>query len=113
MNSKSKLSELITKATTCNFAGNYDNAGRWYPSDAIASDYCRSYRTPSRAWPYSYLNALSTITANVELKVITPEQAKIVRSARRLHMKLIAAETSPAQKDIIAEKLRDLEAKLT
>lgn len=39
--------------------GKQDNAGRWYPCDAI-DDYFVGYRHPSRAWPYSYAHAAMT-----------------------------------------------------
>ena len=36
--------------------GSFDDAGRWYPSDREDADGSgSSTRTPSRAWPYSYL----------------------------------------------------------
>lgn len=36
--------------------GHFDGAGRWYPSDAEDADGDGSRtRSPSRAWPYSYM----------------------------------------------------------
>lgn len=36
--------------------GDFDGAGRWYPSDEEDADgYKRHLRGPSRAWPYSYM----------------------------------------------------------
>lgn len=35
--------------------GEFDNGGRWYPSDAEHQRCCNAVRSPSRAWPYSYL----------------------------------------------------------
>jgi len=37
--------------------GKFDSAGRWYPS---SSEGTPSVRSPSRAWPYSYLLACRT-----------------------------------------------------
>jgi hypothetical protein len=42
--------------------GNFDKQGRWYPSDAENADgYAGSLRTPSKAWPYSYLTGARTL----------------------------------------------------
>ena len=35
--------------------GNFDKAGRWYPSEAETCDCCSSVRSPSRAHPFSYM----------------------------------------------------------
>lgn len=35
--------------------GEFDKAGRWYPSDYERCDCCDSIRAPSRAYPYSYM----------------------------------------------------------
>lgn len=41
--------------------GEFDSAGRWYPSEAEeCGDIARHVRGPSRAWPYSYLLACRT-----------------------------------------------------
>jgi hypothetical protein len=39
--------------------GRFDNAKRWYPDKKIA-EYFETYRSPSNAWPYSYLHAATT-----------------------------------------------------
>lgn len=39
--------------------GKFDNAKRWYPDDEIA-EYFTNYRTPSRAFPFSYMRAAQT-----------------------------------------------------
>ena len=36
-------------------SGKFDNGGRWYPSDEEECGCCGSVRSPSRAWPYSYM----------------------------------------------------------
>ncbi len=35
--------------------GTFDSAGRWYPSDAEKCECCAKIRSPSRAYPYSYM----------------------------------------------------------
>jgi len=35
--------------------GEFDNGGRWYPSDEERRECCRTIRPPSRNWPYSLL----------------------------------------------------------
>jgi hypothetical protein len=36
--------------------GKFDKQGRWYPSEAEwVDECCRGIRSPSRAWPYSYM----------------------------------------------------------
>lgn len=35
--------------------GNFDKAGRWYPSESEHCDCCKAIRGPSRAYPYSYM----------------------------------------------------------
>lgn len=35
--------------------GKFDNGGRWYPSESEKCECCGYVRSPSRAWPYSYL----------------------------------------------------------
>lgn len=35
--------------------GDFDTHGRWYPSDAEDCGDFRSVRSPSKAWPYSYM----------------------------------------------------------
>lgn len=35
--------------------GHFDGAGRWYPTDREDAGVTRTLRSPSRAWPYSYM----------------------------------------------------------
>jgi hypothetical protein len=35
--------------------GSFDSAGRWYPSDREDAGASGRLRSPSRAWPYSYM----------------------------------------------------------
>ena len=54
--------------------GSFDSAGRWYPSrEEDADDFTRGIRSPSRAWPYSYMVAARTrkhVVALVEAGVL-------------------------------------------
>ena len=41
--------------------GKFDNASRWYPSESEDADgFTRNLRSPSRAWPYSYMTGART-----------------------------------------------------
>jgi hypothetical protein len=42
--------------------GHFDGAGRWYPSDSenAAGNLTSRLRSPSRAWPYSYMTGART-----------------------------------------------------
>lgn len=52
--------------------GNFDNARRWFPKCEIAQDWCGRYRTPSRAFPYSYLQACKTNKFFAHYHKLTP-----------------------------------------
>lgn len=42
--------------------GSFDKQGRWYPSaDEDADDYTAGLRSPSQAWPYSYMTGARTL----------------------------------------------------
>lgn len=41
-------------------AGRQDNAGRWFPSDSEWQDCCNEVRSPSRAYPWSYMTHCRT-----------------------------------------------------
>jgi hypothetical protein len=40
--------------------GHTDNGGRWYPSDTEDCGVTNTIRSPSRAWPWSYMAACRT-----------------------------------------------------
>jgi hypothetical protein len=40
--------------------GTFDKAGRWYPDAAEEQACCGKIRTPSRAYPYSYMTHCRT-----------------------------------------------------
>ena len=46
---------IARRDRTAHPTGKFDNAGRWYPSEAETCDCCSSVRSPSRAHPFSYM----------------------------------------------------------
>jgi len=42
--------------------GKPDKGGRWHPTPAEAQPCCRGIRSPSRAWPWSYMTHCRTMT---------------------------------------------------
>ena len=42
-------------------SGTFDSAGRWEPTDNESQDCCDSIRSPSRAFPYSYMTHCRTV----------------------------------------------------
>lgn len=64
--------------------GEFDSAGRWYPSSAEeCGDIARCVRSPSRAWPYSYLVACRTKKHAVNLVLAGVLGADVPADARR------------------------------
>ena len=72
--------------------GKFDGAGRWYPSDCEdAGGDGTSVRSPSRAWPYSYLIRCRTrqhcavlVIRALEGLDVPADVAAVVRGAARL-----------------------------
>jgi hypothetical protein len=52
--------------------GTFDDAGRWYPSDRENTAGLGGIRSPSRAWPYSYMIACRTRKHVAELAATKP-----------------------------------------
>lgn len=48
------------KARLVHPEGTFDKGGRWYPSARENGSVSATHRSPSRAWPYSYLTACRT-----------------------------------------------------
>mgnify|MGYP000868061071 CR=1 FL=1 len=46
---------IARRDRTAHPSGKFDNAGRWYPSEAETCACCSSVRSPSRAHPFSYM----------------------------------------------------------
>jgi hypothetical protein len=69
--------------------GQFDGAGRWYP-DASENLDTSCHRTPSRAWPYSYLQACRTAAHCAQL--IGVEEVSLVRKFANIIAKCDGAE---------------------
>lgn len=69
--------------------GKFDNAHRWYPSDREdAGDVVGCVRSPSRAWPYSYMQRARTRKHVAHLAETQPEYfAALVAEATHLYEK--------------------------
>jgi hypothetical protein len=52
---------IARRDRTAHPAGKFDNAGRWYPSEAEECDCCNAVRSPSRSYPYSYMTHCRTM----------------------------------------------------
>lgn len=61
-----------------NPVGSFDKAGRWWPTVACAC----AVRTPSRAWPYSYLVHCRTADHVAETRGVA--RVEVLRAARAL-----------------------------
>lgn len=62
--------------------GKFDGKSRWYPSDAERCDCCNSVRSPSRAYPFSYMVHCRTIghivnLYNVDVKDLRKEVKRL------------------------------------
>lgn len=62
-------------------AGKFDKAGRWYPSETEVQDCCRAIRSPSRAYPYSYMTHCRTAEHVAHLYEVDPGELR--RAIRR------------------------------
>jgi hypothetical protein len=76
--------------------GRTDNGGRWYPSDTedVGGTITRTIRSPSRAWPWSYMVACRTAGHVAELYGV---DASAVRSMART----LDRPSYPITKDVI------------
>lgn len=64
--------------------GYFDHAGRWWPN-TTESQVTRYARTPSRAWPYSYLTACRTLAHCEELEDAIHEDVLALRRLLKKH----------------------------
>lgn len=64
--------------------GDFDNGGRWYPSDRETCSCCRKVRSPSRAWPYSYMTHCRTAGHVANLYGVSARDVK--RAAKQLQV---------------------------
>lgn len=63
-------------------SGKFDNAGRWYPSEAETCDCCSSVRSPSRAHPYSLMVHCRTLKHVANLYGV--KESDLRKEVRRL-----------------------------
>lgn len=80
------VAEFIARQTRSSHpAGNFDNAGRWYPIAGEHCECCDSIRTPSRAWPNT-LNKHCRSAAHVAnlYGVDVTELRRAVRAAKEV-----------------------------
>jgi len=64
--------------------GEFDKAGRFYPSLVEEQDCCRAIRGPSRAHPYSYMVHCRTAAHVAALNNLTPAEIKEYNKALKL-----------------------------
>jgi hypothetical protein len=57
-------------------SGDFDKAGRWYPSDEEKQDCCSSIRGPSRRWPMSYMVHCRTLKHVANLMGVDLKEAR-------------------------------------
>jgi len=80
MADKSIINEVYRQAKNREIhpSGDFDSKKRWYPSDLLYN-YTESVRTPSAAWPFSYMQHCRTkkfITRLItELNIVSLEDA--------------------------------------
>jgi len=67
--------------------GSFDKAGRWYPTDEETQECCEGIRSPSRAYPYSYMVHCRTIQHVAHLYGVTTADLK----------KIVLKRTSPSR----------------
>ena len=63
--------------------GKFDGAQRWYPDVSEGLD-TSSLRTPTRAWPYSYLLSCRTIRHCAKLAGVADKATEVRREARMI-----------------------------
>jgi hypothetical protein len=89
-----KIVYEVRRDRLTNPEGKFDNAGRWYPSDREdAGDVIGCVRSPSRAWPYSYMQRARTRKHVAVLADAQPEYfAQLVREAEAAMARVGTAE---------------------
>ena len=73
---------IARRDRTAHPAGKFDNAGRWYPSEAETCDCCSSVRSPSRAHPFSYMVHCRTLKHVANLYGVN--ESELRKEVRRL-----------------------------
>lgn len=72
--------------------GEFDNAGRWYPSARENCGVTRWARPPSQAWPYSYLIACRSLDHCERLYDADHDVVLAVRRLRKNHPDVVLDE---------------------
>lgn len=67
--------------------GEFDKAGRWYPSESESQDCCSEIRSPSRAYPYSYMVHCRTLAHVCSRVGADIEKAKEIVNAKNKELK--------------------------
>lgn len=73
---------IARRDRTAHPAGKFDNAGRWYPSEAETCNCCSSVRSPSRAHPFSYMVHCRTLKHVANLYGVN--ESELRKEVRRL-----------------------------
>lgn len=73
---------IARRDRTAHPTGKFDNAGRWYPSEAETCDCCSAVRSPSRAHPYSYMVHCRTLKHVANLYGVS--ESELRKEVRRL-----------------------------
>lgn len=68
--------------------GKFDGAGRWYPSASEEQECCSRIRSPSRAYPYSYM--VHCRTADHIAHIYGVSATDIRRAARQARQSIAA-----------------------
>lgn len=63
--------------------GKTDGGGRWYPSEAERQDCCNVVRTPSRAWPWSYMIHCRTLKHVAALNQLSERELRSALALRQ------------------------------
>lgn len=63
-------------------SGSFDKASRWYPSESDRCDCCDAIRSPSRAFPYSYMVHCRTAQHVANLRGVDVRELR--RAARQI-----------------------------
>ena len=82
---------LDRKARVSHPEGKCDRGGRWYPSEKEMQVCCNHVRTPSRAWPWSYMTHCRTLAHVAHLYGVEEADVraavKVINAAQKEVMK--------------------------
>lgn len=75
---------ILLRDRILNPQGYFDNGGRWYPDTEEQASCCSSVRSPSRTFPYSYLNHCRTMKHIAEKNNIEVSEIRKNLNKKRL-----------------------------